>query len=142
MENVELPLIYRGMGKEERRRLASEALDQVGLKNRKTHRPAEMSGGQQQRVAIARAIAAKPPVILADEPTGALDSHTGADVLRFLQELNKKGSTVILITHDSKIAAAAKRVVTISDGKIVSDISRSDAEMDAMEQMAPAAKEA
>ena len=142
MENVELPLIYRGMGKEERRRLASEALDQVGLKNRKTHRPAEMSGGQQQRVAIARAIAAKPPVILADEPTGNLDRKSGEDVLAILRRLWREGRTVILITHDSKIAAAAKRVVTISDGKIVSDISRSDAEMDAMEQMAPAAKEA
>ncbi len=142
VENVELPLIYRGMGKEERRRLASEALDQVGLKNRKTHRPAEMSGGQQQRVAIARAIAAKPPVILADEPTGNLDRKSGEDVLAILRRLWREGRTVILITHDSKIAAAAKRVVTISDGKIVSDISRSDAEMDAMEQMAPAAKEA
>ena len=120
-ENVELPLIYQGIGAEKRRELAMEALERVGLIGREKHRPVEMSGGQQQRVAIARAIAAHPPIIMADEPTGALDSHTGHDVLRFLQELNKEGSTVILITHDNGIAATARRVVRLTDGKIVED---------------------
>ena len=121
LENVELPLIYQGIGAERRREMALEALDRVGLANRIKHKPVEMSGGQQQRVAIARAIATKPPIIMADEPTGALDSHTGHDVLRFLQELNKEGSTVILITHDNGIAATARRCVRLQDGKIVED---------------------
>ena len=121
LENVELPLIYQGIGAERRREMALEALDRVGLANRVKHKPVEMSGGQQQRVAIARAIATKPPIIMADEPTGALDSHTGHDVLRFLQELNKEGSTVILITHDNGIAATARRCVRLQDGKIVED---------------------
>ena len=93
----------------------------MGLANRIRHKPAEMSGGQQQRVAIARAIAARPPIIMADEPTGALDSHTGLEVLGFLQQLNKEGTTVILITHDNGIAATARRVVRLADGKIVDD---------------------
>ena len=93
----------------------------MGLGNRGGHRPAEMSGGQQQRVAIARAISVRPPIIMADEPTGALDSHTGREVLGFLQQLNREGSTVILITHDNGIAATARRVVRLSDGKIVED---------------------
>ena len=101
--------------------LALEALARVGLANRIKHRPVEMSGGQQQRVAIARAIATKPPIIMADEPTGALDSHTGQEVLKFLQELNKEGSTVILITHDNGIAATARRVVRLADGRIIED---------------------
>ena len=96
LENVELPLVYQGIGADDRRDLALEALERVGLRDRIKHKPAEMSGGQQQRVAIARAIATHPPIIMADEPTGALDSHTGQEVLRFLQELNKEGSTVIL----------------------------------------------
>ena len=121
LENVELPLIYQGVNADDRRDLALEALGRVGLANRVKHRPVEMSGGQQQRVAIARAIATKPPIIMADEPTGALDSHTGKEVLYFLQELNKEGSTVILITHDNSIAATAHRVVRISDGKIIED---------------------
>ncbi len=108
LENVELPLIYQGIGAAARRDMALEALDRVGLADRVRHRPTEMSGGQQQRVAIARAIATRPPIIMADEPTGALDSHTGQDVLRFLQELNREGSTVILITHDNGIAATAR----------------------------------
>ena len=120
-ENVELPLIYQGIGAERRRELAEEALEKVGLAGRQKHKPTEMSGGQQQRVAIARAIAAHPPIIMADEPTGALDSHTGHEVLEFLQQLNREGSTVILITHDNGIAATARRVVRISDGKIVDD---------------------
>ena len=121
LENVELPLIYQGVGAARRRELAQAALERVGLGNRGRHKPAEMSGGQQQRVAIARAIAASPPIIMADEPTGALDSKTGHEVLGFLQQLNREGSTVILITHDNGIAATARRVVRISDGKIVDD---------------------
>ena len=120
-ENVELPLIYQGIGAARRARLAQEALERVGLGGRGGHRPAEMSGGQQQRVAIARAIATRPPIIMADEPTGALDSKTGREVLAFLQQLNREGSTVILITHDNGIAATARRIVRVSDGKIVED---------------------
>ena len=121
LENVELPLIYQGIGADDRHDMAMEALDRVGLANRIRHKPAEMSGGQQQRVAIARAIATKPPIIMADEPTGALDSRTGQEVLKFLQQLNREGSTVILITHDNGIAATARRVVRLQDGKIVED---------------------
>ena len=121
LENVELPLIYQGVDADERRELAMEALERVGLLGRIKHKPVEMSGGQQQRVAIARAIATHPPIIMADEPTGALESHTGHDVLRFLQQLNREGSTVILITHDNGIAATARRCVRLQDGKIVED---------------------
>ena len=121
IENVELPLIYRGVGKRERHRLAVDALKIVGLSHRLNHRPNEMSGGQQQRVAIARAIAAKPPVILADEPTGNLDSASSKEILQILKELYVGGRTVILITHDDGIAAQAKRVIRIMDGKIESD---------------------
>ncbi len=120
-ENVELPLIYQNVPIFRRKDLVMEAMERVGIADRWKHRPSEMSGGQQQRVAIARAIATKPPIIMADEPTGALDSHTGKEVLYFLQELNKEGSTVILITHDNSIAATARRVVRISDGKIIED---------------------
>ncbi|RDU23597.1 ABC transporter ATP-binding protein [Anaerosacchariphilus polymeriproducens] len=122
LENVELPLIYRGIGKKERRKLATDSLIQVGLKSRMDHKPSEMSGGQQQRVAIARAIAAKPPVILADEPTGNLDSHSSAEILQILKDLHTDGRSVILITHDNDIAAQAKRVIRIKDGRIESDI--------------------
>ena len=121
LENVELPLIYQGVNADDRRDMALEALARVGLANRIKHRPVEMSGGQQQRVAIARAIATKPPIIMADEPTGALDSHTGREVLKFLQELNKEGSTVSLIPHDNGIAATARRVVRLADGRIIED---------------------
>ena len=121
LENVELPLIYQGINADDRRDMALAALERVGLSDRVKHRPTEMSGGQQQRVAIARAIATHPPIIMADEPTGALDSHTGQDVLRFLQDLNREGSTVILITHDNGIAATARRCVRLQDGKIVDD---------------------
>ena len=121
-ENVELPLIYRGIDKKTRRQLSREALEMVGLAHRMNHKPSEMSGGQQQRVAIARAIAAKPPVILADEPTGNLDSVSSKEILGILKDLHKGGRTVILITHDDGIAARAKRVVRIMDGKIESDI--------------------
>lgn len=121
IENVELPLIYQGIGPGKRHELAMEALERVGLGDRGKHKPSEMSGGQQQRVAIARAIATKPPIIMADEPTGALDSKTGQEVLKFLQTLNREGSTIILITHDNGIAATARRLVRISDGLIVED---------------------
>ena len=119
--NVELPLIYRGMPAAQRHELSDAALERVGIGHRKNHRPAEMSGGQQQRVAIARAVAARPPIILADEPTGNLDTHSGEEVMRILKELNDEGRTVILITHDNSIAAQAKRIIRIQDGKIVSD---------------------
>ena len=121
LENVELPLIYQGINADDRYDMAMEALERVGLAGRVKHKPTEMSGGQQQRVAIARAIATKPPIIMADEPTGALDSRTGQEVLKFLQQLNKEGSTVILITHDNGIAATARRCVRLADGKIVED---------------------
>ena len=121
LENVELPLIYQGIDPIDRRELAMQALARVGLADRAKHKPTQMSGGQQQRVAIARAISTRPPIILADEPTGALDSRTGHEVLGFLQQLNKEGSTVILITHDNGIAATARRIVRIADGKIIED---------------------
>lgn len=121
LENVELPLIYRGVGKRERTRLADTALNKVGLEKRKTHKPAEMSGGQQQRVAIARAIAQAPPIILADEPTGNLDSGSTKEIMGILKNLHEEGRTVILITHDNEIADQAKRVIKIIDGKIVQD---------------------
>jgi putative ABC transport system ATP-binding protein len=119
--NVELPLIYRGLRREEREKLAKEALARVNMTPRAGHRPAQLSGGQQQRVAIARAVAARPPIILADEPTGNLDSKSGQEVMRILHELHREGRTVILITHDNDIAAEAERVIRIHDGKIVSD---------------------
>ena len=121
LENVELPLIYQGISPAKRREMAMEALERVGLADRFRHKPTQMSGGQQQRVAIARAIAAHPSIIMADEPTGALDSHTGLEVLEFLRSLNREGSTVILITHDNGIAATARRIVRLADGKIVED---------------------
>ena len=121
LENVELPLIYQGIDPIDRRELAILALTRVGLDDRAKHKPTQMSGGQQQRVAIARAISTHPPIIMADEPTGALDSRTGHEVLGFLQQLNKEGSTVILITHDNGIAATARRIVRIADGKFIED---------------------
>ena len=121
LENVELPLIYQGVPADDRRELALEALERVGLSGRTKHRPSQMSGGQQQRVAIARAIATRPAIVMADEPTGALDSRTGLEVLAFLQKLNREGTTIILITHDNGIAATARRCVRLADGKIVED---------------------
>ena len=120
-ENVELPLIYQGLGMDQRYDRAMEALARVGMEDRADHRPAEMSGGQQQRVAIARAIATHPPIIMADEPTGALDSKTGRHVLEILRGLYREGTTILLITHDDGIAATARRVVRLSDGKIIAD---------------------
>ena len=120
-ENVELPLIYRGVSRGRRSTLATEALEKVGLAHRMEHKPSQLSGGQQQRVAIARAIAQAPPVILADEPTGNLDSHSTADIMNILRQLYEEGRTVILITHDNEIAARAKRIIKIKDGRIETD---------------------
>jgi len=121
LENVELPLIYRGLPPETRKEMAMASLERVGLGDRYKKYPSQLSGGQQQRVSIARALAGNPPVILADEPTGALDSKTGSDVLEFLKKLNREGTTIVLITHDNGIAEQIRRVVRIHDGKIMSD---------------------
>lgn len=118
IENVELPLIYRKINKKNRRDIAEQALENVGLSNRKNHKPYELSGGQQQRVAIARAIALSPPIILADEPTGNLDSSSSNEIISMLNSLNENGTTIILITHDNNIANNCKRKIIISDGKI------------------------
>ena len=126
IENVELPLIYRGIDRKTRHKLAIESLKMVGLEKRMQHKPSEMSGGQQQKVAIARAIAAKPPVILADEPTGNLDSASSREILGILKQMHQSGKTVILITHDNGIADQARRVVRIMDGKIESDTINQD----------------
>lgn len=121
LENVELPLLYRGVSRHERREAAVEALTRMGLETRLHHRPNQMSGGQQQRVAIARAIVGKPPIILADEPTGNLDQKTGAEVMSLLKELHQEGKTIVLITHDQKVAACAQRIIEISDGQAVQE---------------------
>jgi putative ABC transport system ATP-binding protein len=121
VENVELPLIYRGLPHRQRRQIAEEALIKVGLEDRMHHRPSELSGGQQQRVAIARAMAGSPPILLADEPTGALDTRTGQEVMQMIKQLNEQGHTIILITHDLEIAEQAKRIIRIQDGNLVED---------------------
>ncbi len=121
VENVELPLIYRGLGKQKRRRIAVEALKKVGLGTRMKHKPNELSGGQQQRVAVARAIAAQPPIVLADEPTGNLDTKSTKEIMEILKGLHKGGRTVIIITHDDEIAQQVNRVVRIIDGRIEND---------------------
>ena len=120
-ENVELPLIYRGVAPARRRELAEEALARVGLEGRMHHKPKELSGGQQQRVAIARALSSKPPLILADEPTGNLDSKSGVEVMKMLKKIHSEGNTIVLITHDADVAQQAQRVVRIADGQITSD---------------------
>lgn len=125
LENVELPLIYRGIGTAKRRRMAEEALERVGLKDKMHHRPTELSGGQQQRVSIARALSSHPSLILADEPTGALDSKSGVEIMQMIHELHREGNTIVIITHDLSIAKQAERIVTIRDGKITSDIDNS-----------------
>ena len=119
--NVELPLVYRGVSKNERKQLAMEALKSVGLEDRMKHKPNEMSGGQQQRVAVARAVAAKPPIILADEPTGNLDTKSTQEIMEILKELHRSGRTVIIITHDEEIASQAHRVIRILDVRIEED---------------------
>ena len=118
VENVQVPLIYQGLGNKESSKLAYELLEKVGLKGREKHLPTQLSGGQQQRVAIARAIVNTPEIILADEPTGALDSKTSIEIMDMLQELNNQGQTIILITHDINVAKRAKRIVRIADGKL------------------------
>ncbi len=120
-ENVELPLLYAGISPEERRERAIHSLERVGLQDKRRNLPSQLSGGQQQRVSIARALAGNPSLILADEPTGALDSRTGREVLGFLQKLNQEGDTVVLITHDNSIAVKAKRIVRLQDGRIIYD---------------------
>ncbi|EHM7935565.1 ABC transporter ATP-binding protein [Listeria innocua] len=117
-ENVELPLVYRGVGKAVRKRVVLKSLERVGLLDKKKHLPAQLSGGQQQRIAIARAIAGSPEIILADEPTGALDSKTGEEVMSLLKEIHREGNTLIMITHDQEIAQQAERIIEIKDGKL------------------------
>ena len=121
LENVEVPLMYAGIPKKERQERAKIALDMVGLSDKIQHRPNELSGGQQQRASIARALVGEPAVILADEPTGALDSHTGREVLGLLQKLHQAGNTVILITHDNSIAVQAERIIRLEDGRVIYD---------------------
>ena len=121
LENVEVPLMYAGVSRSERRERAKIALEMVGLGDKLKHKPTQLSGGQQQRVAIARALVGEPAVILADEPTGALDSRTGREVLKMLQELHDAGNTVVLITHDNSIAVQAQRIIRLEDGRVVYD---------------------
>lgn len=125
-ENVELPMIYQGIAKKERHERAIDAITKVGMKERMKHKPSELSGGQQQRIAIARALATKPMCILADEPTGNLDSATGEEIMKILRELNKQGTTVIIITHNDEIAEKSDRVIRILDGKIESDTNKNN----------------
>lgn len=129
IENVKLPLLYANLKESEQNERALEALKRVGLEDKTKHKPSQLSGGQQQRVSIARALAGNPSIILADEPTGALDSKTGQEVMGFLQELNSQGNTIVLITHDNTIASQAKRILRIQDGKIIFDGAPQDDEM-------------
>jgi len=124
LENVELPLIYAGVHEKKRIEIAMEMLERVGIANKRYNFPNQLSGGQQQRVSIARALAGHPPIILADEPTGALDSRTGEEILELMKKLNEEGNTIILITHDSGVAGKAKRIIRISDGRIIDDSGR------------------
>ncbi len=121
LENVELPMIYGGIVPKERRERAMELLTRVGLGSRMGHKPTQLSGGQQQRVAIARALAGKPSLILADEPTGALDTNTGIEIMALFRELNAEGATIVIVTHDHEVAAATKRTIEMRDGQIVAD---------------------
>lgn len=121
LENVELPLLYRGLDANLRKKMALESLEKVGLKDRASHYPNQLSGGQQQRVAIARALAGNPPLLLADEPTGALDSKTSSEILGILTDLNRRGHTILVITHDHNVARQGKRIVHIKDGELTSD---------------------
>lgn len=121
LHNVELPLMYAGISKQQRLEMATKALERVGLADRMKHRPSELSGGQRQRVAIARALVSNPGILLADEPTGALDSKTGEEIMALFQELHKEGNTIILITHEKEIADHAHRTIFIKDGEIFSD---------------------
>ena len=125
-ENVELPLIYQGMSAHKRRQRSREVLERVGLADRMDHKPTELSGGQQQRVAIARALAGHPSLLLADEPTGNLDSKTGAEVMRLFHELHQAGNTIVLITHDANIAGQTPRAIHIHDGKVIEPMHESE----------------
>jgi len=125
-ENVELPLIYRGISADKRDEMVKKALEKVGLLDKMHHKPTELSGGQQQRVSVARALSANPSLILADEPTGALDSKSGVEIMQMLHDLHEEGNTVVIITHDLNIAKQAERIITIRDGKITSDIDNKD----------------
>ncbi|MBL8530377.1 MAG: ABC transporter ATP-binding protein [Hyphomonadaceae bacterium] len=131
LENVELPMIYAGVTPKERRERAAQMLTRVGLGERMSHRPTQLSGGQQQRVAIARALSGRPALLLADEPTGALDSQTGKDIMALFAELNREGVTIVIVTHDHEVAAAAKRTIEMRDGRIVSDTQNTRARHDA-----------
>jgi len=122
LENVELPLTYRNISKQERREIAKKMLENVGLGDKLDNKPNQLSGGQQQRVSIARALAGKPELILADEPTGALDSATGREVVALLQQLNREGNTIVLITHDNTIAQCAQRIIRLSDGRVIEEV--------------------
>ena len=126
LENVELPMVYTGLGSKERREKALEALNKVGLSDRVKHRPNEISGGQKQRVAIARAIVNNPAVIMADEPTGNLDTKSSVEIMRIFQKLNNEGTTVLMVTHEADIAMHTKRIVRFRDGKIISDLKVKD----------------
>jgi len=121
LENVELPLLYAGINKKHRKQIAMEALKKLGIEDKWKNYPNQLSGGQQQRGAVARALAGNPSLILADEPTGALDSKTSRELLDFLKKLNEEGNTIVLITHDRTVAEEANRIVTLRDGKIISD---------------------
>ena len=123
IENIQLPLMYRGLTNKESREIAYNFIKKVGLKGREEHLPSQLSGGQQQRVAIARAIAGNPEIILADEPTGALDSKTSIEIMNKLQELNENGQTIIIITHDITVAKRAKKIIKILDGKLYEEVS-------------------
>ncbi|MGI5963783.1 MAG: ABC transporter ATP-binding protein [Lawsonibacter sp.] len=140
VENVEVPLMYAGMNKSLRRTRALEALEKVGLRDKWRHKPNQLSGGQQQRVSIARALAGNPAVILADEPTGALDSRTGREVLSLLQDLHAAGNTVVLITHDNSIAVQAQRIIRLEDGRVIYD-GPADAPQAVVHAVAPAQEE-
>lgn len=122
LENVELPLIYRGFSAAKREEMAKKALERVGLSDKCNHKPTELSGGQQQRVSVARALSANPSLILADEPTGALDSKSGIEIMQMMHDLHSEGNTIVIITHDLNIAKQAERIITIRDGKITSDL--------------------
>jgi putative ABC transport system ATP-binding protein len=121
LANVELPMMYAGIPRRERAQRARQLLEEMGLANRLAHRPAELSGGQRQRVAIARALANAPALILADEPTGNLDTNTGAEILRIFEDLNRRGRTIVLVTHDPNVASHASRIIRLVDGRIVAD---------------------